>query len=143
MDSGEPPYAAADFELLIDRVAETGERVTLTGDGRPASVLLPAAELAELEYWARRYLGVLPPPGRAKERPPGPAQHGPYTQYVHADGVRMTFTRGRTVVAELYAAWSLEWLEAQAVQGRQGYMDPKQLAAFEEFLARQPPVGEP
>jgi hypothetical protein len=25
---------------------------------------------------------------------------------------------------------------------RQGFMDPKQAAAFEEFLAGQPPVGE-
>ncbi|MFI2241854.1 hypothetical protein [Streptomyces chrestomyceticus] len=34
-----------------------------------------------------------------------------------------------------------DWLADQAKYRRQGFMDPKQ-AAFEEFLARQPPVGE-
>ncbi|MEV5982188.1 type II toxin-antitoxin system Phd/YefM family antitoxin [Streptomyces sp. NPDC052114] len=33
-------------------------------------------------------------------------------------------------------------LDERARQGRQGYMDPKQAAAFKEFLARQPPVGD-
>ncbi|MFK8845571.1 hypothetical protein [Streptomyces sp. Ac-502] len=40
------------------------------------------------------------------------------------------------------AAAEMEWLEEQAKYGRQGFMDPEQAAAFEEFLARQPPVGE-
>ncbi|MBZ9642465.1 hypothetical protein [Streptomyces sp. PSKA30] len=72
------------------------------GPGRPVSVLLPAAELAALEHWAQRAYGALIPlPDAAEERPPGPAQYGPYTRYVHADGERMTFTRGRVVVAEL------------------------------------------
>lgn len=34
------------------------------------------------------------------------------------------------------------WLEEQSRDVRQGFMDPVQKAAFEEFLARQPPVGE-
>ncbi|MFF4759268.1 hypothetical protein [Streptomyces sp. NPDC001292] len=61
---------------------------------------------------------------------------------MHADGVRATFTRGRVVVAELRSAGELARLEEWARNGRQGYMDPKQSAAFAEFLARQPPVGE-
>ncbi|MFE3144862.1 transposase family protein [Streptomyces scopuliridis] len=54
----------------------------------------------------------------------------------------MTFTRGRVVVAELRSAGELDWLEVWARNGRQVYMDPKQSAAFAEFLARQPPLGE-
>lgn len=54
----------------------------------------------------------------------------------------MTFTRDRVVVAELRLAEWLEQLEEWALYGRQTYMEPKQAAAFAEFLARQPPVGE-
>ncbi|MFF9490251.1 hypothetical protein [Streptomyces sp. NPDC014676] len=54
----------------------------------------------------------------------------------------MTFTRGRVVVAELRPASWLDWLEEWAMHGRQGYMDPRQLKAFVEFLDRQPSVGE-
>ena len=81
-------------------------------------------------------------PDAAGERPPGPEQHGPYTRYVHADGERMTFTRGRLIVAELRSAGWAEWLDGRAMHGRQGYVDPKRLTVFAEFLARQPSVGE-
>ncbi|WP_030678895.1 type II toxin-antitoxin system prevent-host-death family antitoxin [Streptomyces rimosus] len=143
MRTAELTDAVIDFGHLAAHVEQTGERVLITEDGQPHSVLLPAAEQAELEYWAQRFLGApIPLPDAAGERPPGPAQHGPYTRYVHADGERMTFTRGRAVVVELRSAGWLRWLEEQARCGRQGYMDPKQAAAFAEFLARQPPVGE-
>lgn len=143
MRSAELPDTVEDFGHLVAHVEQTGERVLLTQGDLPHSVLLPAAELAKLEYWAQRFLGApIPLPDAAEERPPGPVRHGPYTRYVHADGERMTFTRGRTVVVELRPAGWLDWLERQAVHGRQGYMDPKQAAAFAEFLARQPPVGE-
>lgn len=46
------------------------------------------------------------------------------------------------VVAELLDPDEAHWLEEKARNVRQGFMDPKQKAAFEEFLARQPPVGE-
>ncbi|MCX4673407.1 type II toxin-antitoxin system Phd/YefM family antitoxin [Streptomyces sp. NBC_01381] len=132
-----------DFGRLAGLVEETGERVILTEDGTPVSVLLPAAELAELEYWAQRGLRApIPLPEAAEEWPPGPAQHGPYMRYVHVDGGQMTFTRDRVLVAELRDAAWLDWLEEQALHARQGYMSPKQAAAFAEFLARQPPVGE-
>lgn len=135
----------ADFGRLVALIAlveETGERVGVTtDDGEHPRVLLPAAELAELEYWARRSDGApLPLPDAAEERPPGPERQGPYTRYVHADGVRTTFTRGRAVVVELRLADDLAWLEERARHGRQGYMEPKQSAAFAEFLARQFPV---
>ncbi|MFH8594136.1 type II toxin-antitoxin system prevent-host-death family antitoxin [Streptomyces rimosus] len=143
MESVELRDTAEDFGHLVAHVEQNGERVLLTQDGQPHSVLLPAAELAELEHWAQRFLGApIPLPDTAGERPPGPARHGPYVRYVHADGERMTFTRGRAVVAELRPAGWLSWLEQQATFGRQEYMDPEQAAAFAEFLARQPPVGE-
>lgn len=128
---------------LIALVEETGERVSSTTEEEDEGtrVLLPAAEPAELEYWARRTDGApLPLPDAAEERPPGPERQGPYTRYVQADGVRTTFTRGRAVVVELRFADDLAWLEERARHGRQGYMEPKQSAAFAEFLARQPPV---
>ncbi|MER5361582.1 type II toxin-antitoxin system Phd/YefM family antitoxin [Streptomyces sp. NPDC002785] len=138
MNRFELPDDIEDFGHLVALVEETGERVSITAFGEPECVLLPAAEWADLEHWAQRGYGApIPLPDAAQERPPGPEQHGPYIRYVHADGVRMTFTRGRVVVAELRSAGELDWLEEWARNGRQGYMDPKQAAAFAEFLARQ------
>ncbi|MFD8963951.1 type II toxin-antitoxin system prevent-host-death family antitoxin [Streptomyces sp. NPDC059568] len=143
MESVELTNGVEDFGRLVASVEETGERVSITVGGEPAGVLLPAAEL---EHWAQRgakaYSAQRPLPDAPQERQPGPEQQGPYVRYVHADGVRMTFTRGRAVVAELRSAGDLDWLEVWARNGRQIYMDPKQSAAFAEFLARQPPVGE-
>jgi hypothetical protein len=41
------------------------------------------------------------------------------------------------VVAELLPPAGAHWLQEKAREVRQGFMDPKQKAAFEEFLARQ------
>lgn len=143
MESVELGEVIADFAQLISRVEETGERVRVTDGGKPKGVLLPAAELAELEHFAQRSPGGRRPRPRAAQKGRlGPQQHGPYTRYVHADGMRMTFIRDHAVVAELRSVVELDWLEDKARTGRQGYMDPKQAAAFEEFLARQPPVGD-
>ncbi len=143
MDSVELCEAIADFGRLVGRVEETGERVCVTDGAKPAGLLLPAAELAELEHFAQRVHGGLRPRPRAmQEGPIGPERQRPYVRYVHADGVRMTFTRDRVVVAELRSVEELDWLEDRARRGRQGYMDPKQAVAFEEFLARQRPVGD-
>lgn len=72
----------------------------------------------------------------------GPQEYGPYIRYVRADGRRVSFARSGMVVAVQLTADEAAWLEDKAMHTRQGYMDPKQAAAFEEFLARQPPVGE-
>jgi hypothetical protein len=139
MDSVELCEVIAEFGALVGRIEETGERMSITDGGEPTGVLLSAAELAELEHFAQRVRGGLRPrPRLVQERPVGPEQQGPYVRYAHADGVRMTFTRGRVVVAELRSVAELDWLEERACTGRQGYMDPKQAAAFEEFLARRP-----
>ncbi|MGW3205993.1 type II toxin-antitoxin system prevent-host-death family antitoxin [Streptomyces sp. NPDC001135] len=134
---GEP-----EFGRLIAEVEETGERVRLTADGEPVQVLLPAAELAALEHWAARHnKGERPEDEPAHEYPPGPTAYGPYIGYGHPHG-GMTLTRGHIVVAELRDVETVAWLEEQAMYGRQGYMGPKQSAAFAEFLARQPPGGD-
>ncbi|MFF3459209.1 type II toxin-antitoxin system Phd/YefM family antitoxin [Streptomyces sp. NPDC002730] len=61
MNSIELTDAVQDFGRLVALVEETGERVTLTEDGLPVSVLLPAAELAFAEFLARQ-----PPVGEQK-----------------------------------------------------------------------------
>ncbi|MET7852266.1 type II toxin-antitoxin system Phd/YefM family antitoxin [Streptomyces avermitilis] len=133
---------APEFGRLIAEVEETGERVRLTADSEPAGVLLAAAELAALEYWAARHnKGARPQDEPSQEYPPGPTSYGPYIGYSHPHG-GMTLTRGWVVVAELRDAETVAWLEEQAMYGRQGYMGPKQSAAFAEFLARQTPVGD-
>ncbi|MFI5685438.1 type II toxin-antitoxin system Phd/YefM family antitoxin [Streptomyces sp. NPDC051636] len=133
---------APEFGRLIAQAEETGERVRLTADGEPAGVLLAAAELAALEYWAARHnKGARPQDEPAREYPPGPTAYGPYIGYSHPHG-GMTLTRGRVVVAELRDAETVARLEEQAMYGRQGYMGPKQSAAFAEFLARQAPVDD-
>ncbi|MGW1658939.1 hypothetical protein [Streptomyces atratus] len=48
----------------------------------------------------------------------------------------------RVVVAVQLTFDEAAWLEDKAMCVRQGFMDPKQSAAFEEFLARQSSVGE-
>ncbi|MEU6995504.1 prevent-host-death family protein [Streptomyces sp. NPDC046465] len=143
MDNVELSAFIADFGPLVGRVEETGERLGVIDDGVPTAVLLPAAELAEIEHFGQRADGG----ARHRPRPVrkssfGPERQGPYVRYMHADGVRMTFVRDRAVVAELRSVAELDWLDDRAARGRQGYMDPKQAAAFEEFLARQRPVGD-
>lgn len=133
----------ADFGRVIGCVEETGERVFVSDRGEPAGVLLPAAELAELEHFAQRVQGGPRPRTRAvRECPVGPEQQGPYIRYVHADGGRMTFTRDRVIVAELRSVAELDWLEGNARTGRQCYLDLRQAGAFEEFLARQGLEGD-
>ncbi|MFF4081003.1 type II toxin-antitoxin system Phd/YefM family antitoxin [Streptomyces sp. NPDC001777] len=152
-----------DYERLVSLVESTGERVVLTEQSVPVSVLLPAGKIAELEHWVR---APFPSPGpeaqsegegEEKETDGGvrdvgrlrvealaePEEYGPYTRYVRADGRRVSFARGGVMVAVQLDADEVAWLEDRAMHARQGYMSPAQAAAFEEFLARQPPVGEP
>ncbi|MFF3271205.1 type II toxin-antitoxin system Phd/YefM family antitoxin [Streptomyces chrestomyceticus] len=153
-----------DYERLVSLVESTGERVVLTDAEVPVSVLLPAGVVAELEHWARTDHPAPAPVAEEGEEEEGeeegaggvawdvgrleveplarPLEYGPYTRYVRADGKRVSFARGGAVVAVQLAAVEADWLADQAKYRRQGFMDPKQAAAFEEFLARQPPVGE-
>ncbi len=68
----------AGFGRLIGRVEETGERMRVMDGGEPLGVLLPAAELAELEHFAQRSQGGPRPGSRAvRDCPIGPEQQGP------------------------------------------------------------------
>ncbi|GAA0592860.1 hypothetical protein [Streptomyces crystallinus] len=58
MKSVELANAVEDFERLASLVEESGERVNVTAGGQLVGVVLPAAELAELEYWAQRETGA-------------------------------------------------------------------------------------
>ncbi|MFE7462752.1 type II toxin-antitoxin system Phd/YefM family antitoxin [Streptomyces sp. NPDC057499] len=148
-----------DYGRLVSLVESTGERVVLTEHGVPVSVLLPAGKVAELEHWARAE-PPLPEPaprdgegeegdgprwdvGRLRVEPRAdPLEYGPYVRYVRADGRRVSFVRDGAVVAVQLDAGHAAWLMDRAMYARQSYMSPEQAAAFEEFLARQPPVGE-
>ncbi|WP_405712827.1 type II toxin-antitoxin system Phd/YefM family antitoxin [Streptomyces sp. NBC_00046] len=149
-----------DYERLVSLVESTGERVVLTESGVPVSVLFPAGRVAELEHWARADCPVPGPISQGEDEEEGPdeamwdigrlrvepladpQEYGSCTRYVRADGRRVSFARGGAVVAVQLDAGEVEWLENRAMHARQGYMSPKQAAAFEEFLARQPPAGE-
>lgn len=150
-----------DYQRLVSLVESTGERVVLAEANVPVSVLFPAGLVAELEHWARADYPIPAPMsqeegeeeqdaneptwdvGRLQAEPlAGPQEYGPYIRYVRADGRRVSFARSGMVVAVQLTADEAAWLEDKALHARQGYMDPKQAAAFEEFLARQPPVGE-
>ncbi|WP_425826074.1 type II toxin-antitoxin system Phd/YefM family antitoxin [Streptomyces fractus] len=114
--------AVEDFGRLVAHVEETGEHVSIIDDGRPVSVLLPAAEVVALEHWAQRQYGALTPhPAAVEELPCGPTQHGAYMQYLHADGGRMTFTRDQVVVAELRPARWFKWLVGETLHDRRSH----------------------
>ncbi|MFD8001748.1 type II toxin-antitoxin system Phd/YefM family antitoxin [Streptomyces mirabilis] len=144
---------------IVSLVESTGERVVLTEADVPVSVLISAEAVAELEHWARAdYPAPAPVPqeqeeedadettwdvGRLGAEPlASPQEYGTYTRYVRADGRRVSFARGGVVVAVQLTADEAAWLKDKAMHTRQGFMDPKQSAAFAEFLARQPSVGE-
>ncbi|CAM5556178.1 hypothetical protein STENM327S_08100 [Streptomyces tendae] len=57
-------------------------------------------------------------------------------------GGRTAVARDGVVVAVLLDPDEAHWLEERARNVRQGFMDPKQRAAFEDFLARQAGRGE-
>ncbi|MFJ6011704.1 type II toxin-antitoxin system Phd/YefM family antitoxin [Streptomyces sp. NPDC092952] len=152
-----------DYERLVSLVESTGERVVLAEHGVPVSVLFPAGQVAEWEHWARAEPPAPEPVpqeedeegegddeedgpewevGRLRVEPlADPVEYGPYVRYVRGDGRRVSFARDGAVVAVQWGAEDAVWLRDRARQARQGYMSPQQAAAFEEFLARQPPVG--
>lgn len=111
------------------------------GGDRPTeqAVLVPAATLARWEHWAptayaTRDRGERPEPAH-------PEEFGPFTLFRRRVGGRTAVARDGVVVAELLDPAEAHWLEEQARKVRQGFMDPKQRAAFEEFLARQADRG--
>ncbi|MFE2373072.1 hypothetical protein [Streptomyces sp. NPDC059398] len=138
--------------LGLAEAADEPITVTFVWEGRGVeeaerAVLVPAATLALWEHWAPAACPTSDARARnqAEEDKPElahPEEFGPYTLFRRRVGGRTAVARGGVVVAELLAPDEAHWLQEQARDVRQGFMDPKQRAAFEEFLARQPPVHE-
>ncbi len=137
-----------EVERVLGLAEAVGGPVTVTvvreGD-RPLlhGVLVPAATLALWEHWAPT--AYAPGARGAVEEPElaHPEEFGPFTLFRRRVGGRTAVARDGVVVAELLDPAEAHWLEEKARDARQGFMDPKQRAAFEEFLARQAERGEP
>ncbi|EHN71978.1 hypothetical protein ACWDF1_30900 [Streptomyces coelicoflavus] len=134
-----------EVERVLGLAAAAGAPVMVTvvrDRGRPLlhGVLVPAATLALWEHWAPT---AYPAGDRAEgPEPAHPEQFGPFTLFRRRVGGRTAVVRDGVVVAELIDPAEAHWLEEKARDVRQGFMDPKQKAAFEEFLARQAERGE-
>ncbi|WP_028808663.1 hypothetical protein [Streptomyces canus] len=138
-----------EMERVLGLAEAVDEPVTVTfiwegRDEAERAVLVPAATLALWEHWA-------PAAYRTSDAGQGnrvetaephlahPEEFGPFTLFRRRVGGRTAVARGGVVVAELLDPGEAHWLQEQARNVRQGFMDPKQKAAFEEFLARQVP----
>ncbi|WP_230196828.1 hypothetical protein [Streptomyces coriariae] len=141
-----------EMERVLGLTEAVGEPVTVTflwegTEEAECAVLVPAATLALWEHWAPTNY----PPGaagdenRAEAEEPElahPREFGAFTLFRRRVGGRTAVVRGGVVVAELLNPGEAHWLQEQARTVRQGFMDPKQKAAFEEFLARQSSLDE-
>ncbi|WP_030843404.1 hypothetical protein [Streptomyces hygroscopicus] len=141
-------YPANDeVERVLGLAEAVGEPVTVTfiWEGHKEverAVLVPAATLALWEHWAP---SAYPTSGAGEENRAvaeeadlaHPAEFGPFTLFRRRVGGRTAVAREGVVVAELLNPDEAHWLQEKARNVRQGFMDPKQKAAFEEFLARQ------
>lgn len=136
-----------EMERVLGLAEAAGEPVTVTfrwegsADGERA-VLVPAATLALWEHWAPAAYGTSDAgeEGAAvveRSELAHPTEFGPFTLFRRRVGGRTAVARDGVVVAELVDPDEAYWLQEQARDVRQGFMDPKQKAAFEEFLARQ------
>ncbi|OIJ88669.1 hypothetical protein BIV25_36525 [Streptomyces sp. MUSC 14] len=135
-----------EMERVLGLAEAVGEPVTVTfvwdGEDAERAVLVPAATLARWEHWAptAHPAGGAGAEDRAAAEEPElahPAECGAFTLYRRRVGGRTAVARHGVVVAELLDPDEAHWLQKQARSVRQGFMDPKQRVAFEEFLARQ------
>lgn len=141
-----------EMERVLGLAQAVGEPVTVTfmWEGRQEAehaVLVPAATLALWEHWAPTAYPTSDAgdEDRAEAEEPElahPAEFGAFTLFRRRVGRRTAVARGGVVVAELLVPDEAHWLQERSRDVRQGFMDPKQKAAFEEFLARQPPLDE-
>ncbi|WP_030410560.1 hypothetical protein [Streptomyces sp. NRRL S-1448] len=141
-----------EMERVLGLAEAVGEPVRVTfmwegGQETEHAVLVPAATLALWEHWAPTAYPTSDAGDEhqaATEKPKlaHPAEFGPFTLFRRRVGGRTAVARGGAVVAELLNPDEAHWLEEQARNVRQGFMDPKQRAAFEEFLARQPSLDD-
>ncbi|MFF4276688.1 hypothetical protein [Streptomyces sp. NPDC001536] len=136
-----------EMERVLGLAEAVDEPVTVTflWEGREEgerAVLVPAATLALWEHWAPTTYSKsgAGEGGQAVAEEPElahPARFGAFTLFRRRAGGRTAVARKGVVVAELLDPTEAHWLQEKARNVRQGFMDPKQKAAFEEFLARQ------
>lgn len=141
-----------EVERVLGLAEALGEPVAVTfvwegGQEPERAVLVPAATLALWEHWApTAYEAGSAGGGKqavAKEAEPAhPAEFGAFTLFRRRAGGRTAVARAGVVVAELLDPDEAHWLQEKARDVRQGFMDPQQRAAFEEFLARQAALDE-
>ncbi|CAK7286022.1 hypothetical protein [Streptomyces misionensis] len=140
-----------EVERVLGLAEAVGEPVTVTfvwegGKEAERAVLVPAATLALWEHWAPtayeafRWGREAACGGGAGAGPSGGVRR------VHALSSscrrRTAVARAGVVVAELLNPDEAHWLQEQSRGVREGFMDPRQRAAFEEFLARQAALDE-
>lgn len=135
-----------EVERVLGLAEAVGEPITVEfmweGGRAERAVLVPADMLARWEHWSPT---AYPARDAGDERPAGaeepelahPAEFGAFTLFRRRVGGRTAVARKGVVVAELLDPDEAHWLQETARNVRQGFMDPKQKAAFEEFLARQ------
>ncbi|WP_336111398.1 hypothetical protein [Streptomyces sp. PTD9-10] len=138
-----------EMERVLGLAEVIGEPVSVTfmWEGREEAeraVLVPAATLALWEHWAPSAYPTSVAEEEEEEQAVveepelgHPAEFGAFTLFRRRVGGRTAVARQGVVVAELLDPDEAHWLQEQARTVRQGFMDPKQKAAFEEFLARQ------
>ncbi|MDQ8706207.1 hypothetical protein RCO28_27605 [Streptomyces sp. LHD-70] len=140
-----------EMERVLGLAEAVGEPVTVTfmwegRDEAERAVLVPAAMLALWEHWAPTAY----PRGAGEENRAvaeelelaHPEEFGAFTLFRRRVGGRTAVARKGVVVAELLDPEEAHWLQEKSRHVRQGFMDPKQKAAFEEFLARQASLDE-
>ena len=144
------------IESEMARVLELAEKVdepvtvTFMGEwreGAKRAVLVSAATLALWEHWAPTAYSTSETEDEERagtEQPElaHPEKFGAFTLFRRRVGGRTAVARQGVVVAELLDPDEARWLQEKARGVRQSFMDPKQRAAFEEFLARQPSLEE-
>lgn len=141
-----------EVQRVLGLAEAVGEPVTVTfmWEGREEAeraVLVPAATLALWEHWAPTAYPKSDAEDGIEAEAKGPelahpAEFGAFTLFRRRVGKRTAVAREGVVVAELLDPDEAHWLQEQARDVRQGFMAPKQKAAFEEFLARQPSLDE-
>ncbi|WP_327122649.1 hypothetical protein [Streptomyces sp. NBC_01727] len=141
-----------EMERVLGLAEAVGEPVTVTfmwegRDEAERAVLVPAATLALWEHWAPT---AYPTSGAGDgnqavaEEPElaHPKEFCAFTLFRRRVGGRTAVARKGLVVAELLDPDEAHWLQEKARNVRQGFMNPKQKVAFEEFLARQGSLDE-
>ncbi len=141
-----------EVERVLGLAEAVGEPVTVTfmWEGREEAeraVLVPAATLALWEHWAptaypKNDAGDGNGAVTGEPELAHPAEFGAFTLFRRRATGRTAVARNGVVVAELLDPDEAHWLQEKARNVRQSFMDPKQKAAFEEFLARQASLDE-